>query len=129
LLAVWEWENLGVGNVARHRVRRGELHERVLELEAVRDQIAAEVVAAAADVASYRRQLEITQEAISAAEQSYRLNEARIRDNEGLPIELLQSINALTEARNAYTAVVANYNRSQYRLLRALGNPAGVPAT
>lgn len=128
LLAVWEWENLGVGNVARQRVRRGELHERVLELEALRDQIAAEVVAAAADVASYRRQMEIAQQAITVAEQSYELNEQRIRANEGLPIELLQSINALTEARNAYTMAVANYNRSQYQLLRALGNPAGVPA-
>ena len=128
LLAVWEWQNMGVGNVARQRLRRGELHERVLELEALRDKIAAEVVAAAADVASYRRQMEIAQEAISAAEQSYRLNEQRIRASEGLPIELLQSISALAEARNAYTEAVANYNRSQYWLLRALGNPAGVPA-
>ncbi len=127
LLAVWEWQNMGLGNVARQRLRRGELHERVLELEALRDKIAAEVVAAAADVASYRRQLEIAQESITAAEQSYRLNEQRIRESEGLPIELLQSISALAEARNAYTESVANYNRSQYQLLRALGNPAGVP--
>ncbi len=129
LLAVWEWQNMGLGNVARQRIRRGELHERVLELEALRDKIAAEVVAAAADVFSYRRQMEIAQEAILAAEQSYQLNEQRIRESEGLPIELLQSISALAEARNAYTETVANYNRSQYRLLRALGNPAGVPNT
>jgi len=128
LLAVWEMENMGLGNVARQRLRRGELHQRVLELEALRERIAAEVVAAAADVASYRRQLEIAQEAISAAEQSYQLNEQRIRASEGLPIELLQSISALADARNAYTEAVANYNRSQYQLLRALGNPAGVPA-
>lgn len=127
LLAVWEWQNMGLGNVARQRLRRGELHERVLEIEALRDKIAAEVVAAAADVASYRRQMEIAQEAITAAEQSYQLNVQRIRQNEGLPIELLQSISALAEARNAYTESVANYNRSQYQLLRAVGNPAGVP--
>ncbi len=129
LLAVWEMENMGMGNVAHQRLRRGELHERVLELEALRDKIAAEVVSAAADVASYRRQMEISQAAITAAKQSYQLNEQRIRENEGLPIELLQSISALVEARNAYTEAVANYNRSQYQLLRALGNPAGVPGT
>ena len=133
LLAVWEWENMGLGNVARQRLRRGELHERVLEIESLRDQIAAEVVAAAADVTSYREQMKIAQQAITAAEQSYQLNEQRIRESEGLPIELLQSISALAEARNAYTETVANYNRSQYRLLRALGNPVGqtnsVPAT
>jgi len=127
LIAVWEMKNMGMGNVARQRLRRGELHERVLEIEALRDRIAAEVVAAAADVASYRHQSEIAQEAIAAAEQSYRLNEQRIRESEGLPIELLQSISALAEARIAYTEIVANYNRSQYQLLRALGNPAGVP--
>ena len=126
LLAVWEWENMGLGNVARQRLRRGELHERVLEIESLRDQIAAEVVAAAADVTSYREQMEIAQQAILTAEQSYQLNEQRIRESEGLPIELLQSISALAEARNAYTETVANYNRSQYRLLRALGNPVGL---
>ncbi len=126
LLAVWEWKNMGLGNVALQRLRRGELHERVLELEVIRERIAAEVVAAAADVASYRRQMELAQQSIVAAQASYQLNEQRIRASEGLPIELLQSISALADARNAYTAAVANYNRAQYRLMRALGNPVGV---
>lgn len=128
LLAVWEWQNLGLGNVALQRQRRGELHERVLELEALREKIAAEVVAAAADVNSYRRQLELAQVAITAAQESYNLNQQRIRAGEGLPIELLQSISALAEAQTAYTSAVADYNRAQYRLMRAMGNPAGVPA-
>ena len=129
LLAVWEWKNLGLGNVALQRQRRGELHERVLDLEALREQIAAEVVAAAADVTSYRQQIEIAQDAIQTAQESYELNEQRIRASEGLPIELLQSISALADARDRYTQAVANYNRAQYRLLRAQGNPAGVPAS
>ena len=127
LLAVWEWKNMGLGNVALQRQRRGELHERVLELEAVRDRIAAEVVATATDVVSYRRQMELAQEAIVTAHESYQLNEQRIRASEGLPIELLQSISALADARDAYTEAVANYNRAQYRLMRALGNPASIP--
>ncbi|MCG8448240.1 MAG: TolC family protein [Pirellulales bacterium] len=128
LLAIWEWQNLGLGNVALQRQRRGELHERVLELEALREKIAAEVVAATADVASYRRQMELARESIAAAQESYNLNLQRIRAGEGLPIELLQSISALAEAQTAYTFAVANYNRAQYRLMRAMGNPAGVPA-
>ncbi|MEM8944906.1 MAG: TolC family protein [Planctomycetota bacterium] len=128
LVAVWELENLGAGNVAKQKLRRGELHEQVLQIEALRERIAAEVVEAAADVASFRQQMEIAQSAIADAEQSYRLNEQRIREDEGLPIELLQSITALAEARDAYTEAVANYNRAQYRLLRAVGTPAGVPA-
>ncbi len=127
ILAVWELKNLGLGNVALQRIRRGELHQRLLELEEMRDRIAAEVVAAAADVTSYRQQMDLAREAIDAAGESYQLNEERIRASEGLPIELLQSISALTEAQNAYTEAVASYNRSQYRLMRAVGNPADVP--
>ncbi len=129
LLAVWEWKNLGLGNVALQRQRRGELHERVLELEALRERIAAEVVAASADVASYRQQVDIAKQSIVAAQESYQLNEQRIRESEGLPIELLQSISALSEAQSAYTQAVGNYNRAQVQLMRALGNPAGVPAS
>ena len=127
LLAVWEWKNLGLGNVALQRQRRGELHERVLELEANRDLIASEVVAAAADVSSYRRQIELAEESIAAAQESYQLNQQRIRANEGLPIELLQSISALADARDAYTKAVANYNRAQYQLMRAMGTVAVSP--
>lgn len=71
---------MGMGNGTSQRVRRDELHERVLELEFVRERIAAEVVAAAVDVASYRRQMEIAEEAIVEAQQSYRLNNERTRD-------------------------------------------------
>ena len=129
LIAVWEVENLGLGNVALQRQRRGELHERVLDIEILRDKIAAEVVAAAADVASYRQQIKLAEEGIRTAQEGYQLNDERIRASEGLPIELLQSISALDEARMAYTMSVANYNRSQYELQRALGNPASVPAS
>ena len=93
-----------------------------------REQIAAEVVAAAADIASYGEQIGLAQTAITAAQESYKLNAQRIQASEGLPIELLQSITALAEARTAYTSTVANYNRAQHRLQRALGNPASVPA-
>ncbi len=127
LLAVWEWQNLGLGNVARQRQRRGELHERVLEIEALRERIAAEVVEIAANVSSYREQIEIARDAIATAQKSFELNLQRIRAHEGLPIELLQSIAALADARDAYTEAVASYNRAQYRLMRAMGNPAGVP--
>lgn len=121
LLAVWEWQNLGLGNVALQRQRRGELHERGLELEQLRDQIAAEVVEAAGDVESYREQIDISLTAIADAQESYRMNDFRIREGEGLPIELLQSIAALAAAQDDYNLAVANYNRAQYRLLRAIG--------
>ena len=125
LLAVWELQNMGAGNVALQRQRRGQLHQRVLELEAIRDRIAAEVVAAAADVDGYRRQVEIARDAIAVAQQSYELNDQRIRESEGLPIELLQSIAALAEAQTAYAKAAASYNQAQYRLMGAMGELIG----
>ena len=121
VIAVWEMKNLGLGNVALQRERRGQLNQRVLELEDVRDRIAAEVVAATADVRAYRQQIGVTREAITEAQKSYELNDQRIRESEGLPIELIQSITALADAQAAYTEAVAKFNQAQYRLMRALG--------
>ena len=76
-------------------------------------------------MSAYRRQVEIAGDAISIAQQSYELNDPRIRESEGLPIELLQSIAALAEAQTAYAKAAANYNQAQYRLMGAMGNLVG----
>ena len=73
-----------------------------------------------------RRELEV--ERAEAAEEeaatgTYPLSLQRIRGGEGLPIELLQAIRARANAQNAYTKAVTSYNRAQFRLLRATGQP------
>ncbi len=60
-------------------------------LEALRERIAAEVVEAVADVASYRSAMAIAHEAIRSAQKSYEINEPRFLGNEGFTIELLRS--------------------------------------
>jgi hypothetical protein len=47
----------------------------------------------------------------------------RIRAGEGLPIEVLQSIHALDQARREYLRAVVDHNEAQFRLHRALGWP------
>ncbi|MEZ6064787.1 MAG: hypothetical protein R3B90_03550 [Planctomycetaceae bacterium] len=61
--------------------------------------------------------------AIAAAEASYSRNVERIRQGQGLPIEVLQSIQALATARREYLTAVMDFNESQFRLQRALGWP------
>ena len=78
----------------------------------------------AGDVTSYRNQMEIALDRVAAAGKSYDLNRERISEGEGIPIELVQAIRARVEALNAYTQTVANYNRSQYRLLQSIGRSA-----
>ena len=124
VLAVWELENAGLGNHAAFRRRRAQLSQARLQLEWVRDQVTAEIVTNAGDVTSYRNQMEIALDRVAAAGKSYDLNRERISEGEGIPIELVQAIRARVEALNAYTQTVANYNRSQYRLLQSIGRSA-----
>ena len=127
LLAVWEVRNLGIGNIARNGRRASQMRQAQIQAEWLQDQIVAQTVTAASDVASYRRQIDTAEGRIAAAGESYRLNAERVSQGEGLPIELLQAIRAQTSALDAYTRAVAEYNRAQYRLLRSLGRPPEAP--
>ena len=84
------------------------------------------MIAAAGDSASYRRQINAAEEGLDAANQSYALNVERIRDAEGIPLELVQAIQARTNSQNRLTDAICNYNRSQYRLLHAIGQPSAI---
>ncbi len=85
------------------------------------DQVARDVSEAYSQTQFRREQIAITEKAIKFAEESYDRNLARIRDGQGLPIEVLQSVQALQSARQAYLTAVADYNRAQYRLQWSLG--------
>jgi outer membrane protein TolC len=93
------------------------------------DQVASEVAQANAQVSARRQQIALAQRGISAASDSYRRNAERIRNAQGLPIETLQSIQALNSAQRQYVRAVADYNRAQFALQRALGWPISVPAS
>ena len=125
LLAVWELRNLGFGNMVMRRRAAVENRQAEIEAEMMRDRVVSEVVTAAADVESLRRQMRTAQRGIAAANKSYTANLARIREAEGLPIELLQAIRARGEAQNTYSKCMSEFNRAQYRLLRAVGRPLG----
>ncbi len=124
--AVWQLENLGAGNHVRRRQRESQNRQVCLQYQIVRDKVLSEIATAAADVAGYGRQIDSTMSSIQAAEESYRLNRQRIQEGEGLPIEMLQAIRARADAQNAYLSTVANYNRAQFRLLWAVGEPPSV---
>ncbi|MBI1900217.1 MAG: TolC family protein [Planctomycetia bacterium] len=121
--AFWELRNLGFGERparegARSRIRQAQWQE-VL----VMDRVAAEVAAAHSQVVARRPQIDTAKVGIQKAVDSYRRNLDRIRQAEGLPIEALQSIQALDQARREYLRTVIDYNEAQFRLHRALGWP------
>jgi outer membrane protein TolC len=89
----------------------------------VMDLVAREVTEADAQVRSRRGQIKVAEGGVKVAAQSYQLNSERIEQAQGLPIEALQSLQALDQARREYLRTVIDYNTAQFSLSRALGWP------
>ena len=87
------------------------------------DQVAREIVESHAQVQSRSQQIVTAEESVSAAQDSFRRNWERIQNGQGLPIEVLQSIQALTNAQKEYVRAIAEHNASQFTLHRSLGWP------
>ncbi|MCC6493570.1 MAG: TolC family protein [Pirellulales bacterium] len=122
-VAYWELRNFGLGEQAARDAARARLEQARWRQVQVMDKVAADVAEAHAQIASRRQQIEQGESAIAAARQSYRRNSERIQEALGLPIEALQAIEALDNAQRQYIRSVADYNRSQFLLQRALGWP------
>ncbi len=122
-LAVWEVRNLGFGEHSARDTVRTQIEQRRWERVRRMNRVAREVAEAAAQVESRRRQISVSEDAIAIARLSYQRNLHRIRDGQGLPIEALQSIQALNTAQREYLRAVVSYNEVQFRLHRALGWP------
>lgn len=119
----WQVRNLGFGERAVKRQASARVQQARYEQLRVMDEIALDISEAFTEVQFRQQQIGITQRAIDFAQSSYELNLARIRDGQGLPLEILQSVQALEAARRAYLEAVVGYNQSQFRLQWALGWP------
>jgi outer membrane protein TolC len=126
-VAWWEVRNLGFGERAARTSARAQIEQaRIREVETL-DLVAREVIEAKSQADARRRQIAVAEQGITAARQSYDRNLERIRNAQGLPIEVLQSIQSLDQARREYLRSVSEYNQAQFRLHRALGWPVAPP--
>lgn len=125
----WNIRNLGLGEKAARRRSSARVQQAKYEKLRVMDQIAREISEAHAQLKHRRQQITLTQQAIQSAEDSYQRNLERIRDGQGLPLEVLQSVQALEAARRAYLDSVISHNQSQFQLQWALGWPVTAPAS
>jgi outer membrane protein TolC len=129
----WELQNLGFADRAIARRSQADHETAALRLLKVQNQVAKEVVAAyKARVAATRRMARAAP-SVTEGLDSLRLNLVNIRRGAGLPaatrpIEVLQPIQALAQARSDYLDAVLAYNRAQFRLYRALGPPPTAPS-
>jgi len=120
----WEIRNLGRGDRAARCQARSRLNQAHWRTAAVLDSVAAEIVVARSQVESRAAQRVAAEDALQHAQRSLSRNLERIRNAQGLPLEALQSIQALAQARREYSRAVLSYNEAQFRLHHALGWPA-----
>jgi len=128
----WELQNLGFTDVAIMRRRAAELEISNLEKTRAQTQVGADIVAAFETSRAAARQIEDARETLVEAIESLRLNFVNIREGAELPratrpIEVLQPIQALAQGRLDYLDSVLLYNRAQFQLKRAIGQPPLIP--
>jgi outer membrane protein TolC len=122
-VAVWQIRNLGYGEqAAREAASARMLQARLREVQ-VMDQIAREVTEAQARVHARRNRITVAQAGIQSAHNSYDRNFNRIREGQGLPIEVLQAIQSLDATQRELVDATVDFNVAQFQLQRALGWP------
>jgi outer membrane protein TolC len=120
--ATWTVQNLAVGNRALQREARAVVGEAAAERNRIGDLIREEVTEAYGLVLSRRQEIDLARQRIDTASKAFKEDMLRAKNLEGRPIELLQSVALLRDARLALVSAMAEYSQAQLRLWVGLGN-------
>jgi outer membrane protein TolC len=132
---LWEFQAFGLTNRVRVGERRSEQQIAVLELARTQDRIAAEVATVYAQAKAagerlakaepaLREAVELVEASLAGMGQTKRVGETNVQLVR--PQEVVAAVQLLAQANADFYASVADYNRGQFRLYRALGHPADV---
>jgi outer membrane protein TolC len=119
----WTAQNMGIGNLAQVRLERTHLQTRNLELIQELNNVRAQVAVAYARSHARFGQIGIAERAIRSGQRGFEEDMKRIRGFQGRPIELLDSFRLLAGARQQFLDAVEDYNRAEFELYVALGQP------
>ena len=122
-LAVWTLQNFGLGNYALQRGRLSQVGQAQARRALAIDRVRREVAEARALCGAKRLQIEAARTRAGSAGKAYREDMKRARNLLGRPIELLDSVNQLTAARQDLIRTLVEFNQAQFRLFVALGKP------
>jgi outer membrane protein TolC len=122
-IAVWQIRNLGYGEQAAREAASARVQQARLREVQIMDQVAREVTEAQARVHARRNRIAVAEAGIQSARSSYDRNFSRIREGQGLPIEVLQAIQSLDATRRDLVDATVDCNSAQFQLQRALGWP------
>jgi outer membrane protein TolC len=130
---VWQLENLGIGNLARIKAQRGMESRSIVDLRNAQDTVAREVFQARADLQSAAARVVQADRAlrtgiitlngtVEGLRQTSRFADVLVPITR--PQEAVYALQLLQRAFDEYFTTVADYNRAQFELFRALGYPA-----
>ena len=115
----------GLFDSGRIHASRARLETARLSEEKVRDEITRQVVEGQTRVQSLLDQLGTTKQNLATASETLRLTRERKQFGVGIVLEDIQAQQELTRARSDYLNALAEFNKAQYFLLKALGRSAG----
>lgn len=114
---LWEWGK------TKNRVEIGQSRENQAAdfLANVRDQITLEVKNAFLLLREAEKQIQVAAKAIEQAEENFRINTERYREQVGTSTEVIDAQTLLTKARSDRHNALGDFNISRARLERAMG--------
>jgi outer membrane protein TolC len=125
----WTIQNLGAGNLALIRLADAQLRVTQLQQVEILNRVRAEVAEAYARGHAHYAQIGTYEDAVRAGYLAYHEDLDRTmfmgadRPRDVLPIELLNSFDLLANARVEYIDAIVDYNRAQFAMYVALGQP------
>ncbi len=125
-MAYWTIRNLGVGNVALIRLADANLKATRYQQIGMLNEVRAQVAEAYARTHARYAQIGTYEAAVRTGLDGFREDLSLIRERgvrTVLPIELLNNFRLLNDARRTYLDSIVEYNKAQFELFVAMGQP------
>jgi len=123
VILYWTLRNLGLGNLALIKESRARLEISKLQEVVILNRVRVEVATAYARTHSRFAQIDVAERAVEVSRKGFEADLKRTRAQQGLPIEVLDNLRLLGRARLNYLQAITDYNRAQFELYVALGQP------
>ena len=112
---------LSPSSIGEMQTAKARIDQTKLQAERIVESVKAEVIQAREAVLTAQEQIEAAHRGVQAAEASLALSQVRLEGGVGLTLEVLEAQEALTTARTALVGAIAQYNKEEAGLLRAIG--------
>ena len=124
---MWRIGPGGLFDSGRVHAGRARLAEAQLGEAKLKDTITSQVVVSLARVQSLWAQIALARQNLATASETLRLTRERKQYGVGVVLEDVQAQQDLTQARSEYLTALAEYNKAQYGLNKAVGGPPEPP--